>query len=132
MDQDTQFSLEQFFRSRINLQKASPEEKACTSIQKHLTGLMTIPPVLTGSEYTVSWDFNDPEDVANMTTRKMAHLVFCSRIIADQEEINRDNETNHYMRQVLELIADESEKGIVLLQKEDSLLYENPMAKKWR
>jgi len=133
MDQDTQFSLEQFFRSRISLQKASPEEKASTSVQKHIdSGLLIVPPVLTGSEYTVSWDFSDPGDVSEMTARMMAHLVFCSRIIADQEEIIRDNERNHYLRQVLELIADESEKGIVLLQNEDSLLYENPVARNWR
>ncbi|WP_158546968.1 sigma-54-dependent Fis family transcriptional regulator [Oceanispirochaeta sp. M1] len=133
MDQDAQFSLERFFRSSINIQKASPEERACTSIQRYYdSGVMTIPPVLTGSDYTVSWDFSDPEVVSEMTAGKMAHLVFCSRIITDQEEIRTDNERNHYLRQVLEVIADESEKGIVLLRKEDSLLYENPMARKWR
>ena len=133
MDQNTRFSLERYFNGRLSVQKASAEDRALTSIRLDSeSGAVTVPPALSSSDYTVSWDFPDSPDGEPMGGRELAHLIFCSRIAAAQEEGSARRDNEHYLRQVLERIADESGRGILLVDQSGSPLYENPTARKWQ
>ena len=132
MNQETRNSLERYFNCRIKVQKAAPDERARTSISIGSdTGDLIVPPALTASNYSVYWDFNSRQDIEDKSSKEMSHLLFCSRLLAEQEGTGIEERKNHYFGQVIEVIANGSEKGIVLLQKGNILHYENPTARKW-
>ena len=132
MNQETRYSLERYFDCRIKVRKATAHERAETSVSVSSdTGSLFVPPTLTASEYSVYWSFNNRLDMENKSSKEISHLLFCSRLLTEQEEIRIEHWKNHYFSQVIEVIANESEKGIVLLQKGNILHYENPTARKW-
>ena len=133
MDQEIGYSLERYFNCRIRIENATPRESALSSIttDSDLNSL-TVPPSLTDSACSVFWEFTSLRNIEEISSKEMAHLIFCSRLLTEQEKRNREDREVHYLNQVLEIIGNENKTGIVLFQKGNTLHYENPTAQKWR
>ena len=88
MNQETRNSLERYYNCRIKVQKATPDERVKTSISiSSDTGILFVPPTLTATEYSVYWDFGSQRDLENKSSKEIGHLLFCSRLLTEQEGI---------------------------------------------